>query len=108
MADFSMAYGLPGQPGYLYLRPFDYFDFELYGLAENRSTFENVMVRGLLFGKKYESAADDTRGVWGLYGSYDYLSPQAYRLSTTAALGTTWQSWLFQRGARFREPGWRD
>ena len=94
-ADFSMAYGLPGQPGYLYLRPFDYFDFELNGLAERKSTFENVMTRGLLFGNKYESRDDNARGVWGLYGSYDYLSPQVYRLSTTAAsLGTTAQWWL--------------
>jgi hypothetical protein len=99
-ADFSMAYGLPGQPGYLYLRPFDYFDFELNGLVENRRAFENVMTRGLLFGKKYESRDDNARGVWGLYGSYDYLSPQIFRMSTTAAsLGTTAQWWLSRKVA---------
>jgi hypothetical protein len=33
--------------------------------------------------------------VWGLYGSFDYLAPQVYRLSTTAAnVGTTGQWWL--------------
>ncbi len=99
-ADFSMEYGLPGKPGYLYLRPFDYFDFELNGLAENKRTFENVMTRGLLFGKKYESADDNARGVWGLYGNYEYLSPQVFRMSTTgASLGTTAQWWLSRRVA---------
>jgi hypothetical protein len=33
--------------------------------------------------------------VWGLYGSYDYLSPQFFRVSSTAlSLGTTGQAWL--------------
>jgi hypothetical protein len=33
--------------------------------------------------------------VWGLYGSYDYLSPQFFRVSSTAlSLGTTGQWWL--------------
>jgi hypothetical protein len=88
---FAMAYGLPGRPGYLYLRPFDYFTFELNGLRQSRSDFANIMTRGLLFGRKYE-AGDAAQGVWGLYGSFDYLSPQVFRFSTTAAsLGTTFQ-----------------
>jgi hypothetical protein len=99
-ADYSMAYGLPGKPGYLYLRPFDYFDFELNGLVQKNGHFESVMTRGLLFGKKYESREDNARGVWGIYGSYDYLSPQVYRISTTAAsLGTTLQWWLSRQVA---------
>ncbi len=99
VADFAMSYGLPGKPGYLYLRPFDYFDFELNGLVENRHSLQNIMTRGLLFGKKYESG-DAARGVWGLYGSFDYLSPQIFRMSTTAAsLGTTAQWWLSRKVA---------
>ena len=55
---------------------------------------EDVMIRGLLFGKKYE-AGDSYRGIWGLYGGYDYISPQIFRVSSTAAsLGTTFQWWL--------------
>jgi hypothetical protein len=47
------------------------------------------MTRGLLIGKNYE-AGPDYRGVWGLYGSFDYIAPQAYRVSSTAlSLGTT-------------------
>ncbi|MFA6091469.1 MAG: DUF3943 domain-containing protein [Elusimicrobiota bacterium] len=99
VGNFAMAYGLPGQPGYLYLRPFDYFTFELNGLRENHTDFYNIMTRGLLFGQKYESG-DDYQGVWGLYGSYDYLSPQVFRFSTTAAsLGTTFQWRLSQKVA---------
>jgi hypothetical protein len=32
LADFSMDYGLPGKPGYVYRRPFDYFSFQATGL----------------------------------------------------------------------------
>jgi hypothetical protein len=33
--------------------------------------------------------------VWGLYGSYDYIAPQLFRVSSTAlSLGTTGQAWL--------------
>jgi hypothetical protein len=95
--DFSMSYGLPGRDGYLYLRPFDYFAFEVSALREGRSTFANMMTRGLLFGDKYE-LGDGYQGIWGLYGSFDYFSPQIFRFSTTAAsLGSTFQ-WLPRRG----------
>lgn len=43
-------------------------------------------------------AGESYRGIWGLYGTYDYFSPQVYRLSTTAiSLGTTAQKWLSKR-----------
>ena len=92
LADFSIDYGLPGMPDYAYKRPFDYFTFQ--ATASTESGFENVMTRGLLLGTDY-AAGKDYRGVWGLYGSYDYISPQYFRVSTTAlSLGTTGQYWL--------------
>jgi len=92
-ADYSISYGLPGKNGYTYDRPFDYFHFE-FTVVSGKNGFENLMTRGLLIGKKYE-AGDDYRGVWGLYGSYDYISPQVFRVSSTAlSLGTTGQWWL--------------
>jgi hypothetical protein len=95
--DFSMAYGLPGKPGYRYLRPLDYFNFQITGTANHTNSFENIMTRGLLIGMPYEKG-DTYRGVWGLYGSYDYMSPQIFRVSSTAAsLGTTAQWWLSKR-----------
>ncbi|TAK90555.1 MAG: DUF3943 domain-containing protein [Burkholderiaceae bacterium] len=92
LADFSMEYGLPGKPGYTYTRPFDYFSFQTTGSSAN--IFENIMVRGLLVGTDY-AVGNNYRGVWGFYGSYDYISPQIFRISTTAlSLGTTAQCWL--------------
>ena len=91
-ADFHMAYGLPGKAGYAYTRPFDYFDFEF--TATTANVFEDIMSRGLLVGKEYE-VGNTYRGIWGLYGSYDYISPQIFRVSSTAvSLGTTAQWWL--------------
>jgi hypothetical protein len=91
--DVSLAYGLPGKPGYGYTRPFDYFDFQL-TFVDSSYSVENTMTRGLLLGKKY-ALGDAYRGIWGLYGSYDYISPQVFRVSTTAlSLGTTAQWWL--------------
>lgn len=95
--DFSMNYGLPGKPGYSYTRPFDYFSFK--ATASSTNVFENVMTHGLLIGKSYE-AGESYRGVWGLYGSYDYISPQTFRVSSTAlSMGTTGQLWLTQNVA---------
>jgi uncharacterized protein DUF3943 len=92
LADFSIDYGLPGKADYDYRRPFDYFSFQ--ATASSANVFENVMTRGLLLGKAYE-AGKNYRGIWGLYGSYDYISPQFFRVSSTAlSLGTTGQWWL--------------
>lgn len=92
--NFAMAYGLPGKPGYTYTRPMDYFDFEISSQAKSSNPVNNIMLRGLLYGRDYH-AGNDYRGIWGLYGSYDYLSPAVFRVSTTAlSLGTTGQLWV--------------
>ncbi|MCK9365090.1 MAG: DUF3943 domain-containing protein [Syntrophales bacterium] len=95
-ADFSMAYGLPGKPGYSYSRPFDYFHFEFKTLGNVDNPFDNVMIRGLLLGADYE-VGDSYRGIWGIYGGYDYISPHIFRVSSTSvSLGNTFQWWLSQ------------
>ena len=87
LADFSIDYGLPGKPGYAYTRPFDYFNLQ--ATVSSANGFESLMTRGLLLGKDYAEGAN-YRGIWGLYGSYDYMAPQIYRVSSTAlSLGTT-------------------
>jgi hypothetical protein len=92
--DFSIDYGLPGTPGYEYTRPFDYFNFRT--TASSANGIENVMTRGLLVGMSYQ-AGSTYRGVWGLYGSYDYIAPQTFRVSSTAlSIGSTAQWWLGQ------------
>lgn len=93
-AEFSASYGLPGRAGYDYSRPLDYFDIQLSLLSNTSNPIENVMIRGLLVGARTRESAS-TRGIWGLYGTYDYISPYLFRVSSTAvSLGTTRQYWL--------------
>ena len=88
-AEFAIDYGLPGKPGYEYTRPFDHFSFQ--ATASSANIFENVLTRGSLFARGDEIGRN-YRGVLGLYGSYDYIAPQTFRVSTTAlSLGTTGQ-----------------
>src|SRR5205814_296563 len=51
----------------------------------------NVMTHGTLVAKGYD-VGKNYRGIAGLYGSYDYIAPQTFRVSSTAlSLGTTAQ-----------------
>ncbi|MDB5859581.1 MAG: hypothetical protein JWQ76_3270 [Ramlibacter sp.] len=88
-ADFALDYGMPGKDGYQYRRPFDYFAFQ--ATATTANFVESLMTRGLLAGRDYKNGPN-YRGIWGIYGSYDYISPQTFRISSTAlSLGTTGQ-----------------
>ena len=89
LADFYIDYGLPGKKDYDYSRPFDYFSLQ--ATASSANGFENVMTHGTLVARPYDFGKD-YRGIVGLYGSYDYISPQTFRVSSTAlSLGTTSQ-----------------
>lgn len=90
IVDYAFDYGLPGKAGYQYQRPFDYFNFQI--RASSSRGVESVHNRGLIIGKNYQNASNTYRGIWGLYGSFDYLAPQLFRLSSTAlSLGSTAQ-----------------
>ena len=89
LVDFLLDYGLPGKLDYKYTRPFDYYSLQ--ATASSANGFENMFVRGLLVGRGYGSG-ERYHGVWGIYGNYDYIAPQTYRVSSTGlALGTTGQ-----------------
>jgi hypothetical protein len=89
--DFALDYGLPGTPGYTYRRPFDYFSTRV--MLSSANGVEGLTTTGLLYGTDY-AVGDSYRGLWGLYGSYDYLAPQIFHVSTTTlSLGTTGQWW---------------
>jgi hypothetical protein len=91
-ADFALEYGLPGKDGYTYHKPFDYFLFS--ARASNVNGLESLTSRGLLYGAPY-SPGHNLRGIAGLYGSYDYLSPQLFRIASTGlSLGSNMQWWL--------------
>jgi hypothetical protein len=90
-ASVALDYGLPGKVGYEYSRPFDYFQFELTAISSVNALPEQVSTRGLLYGKTY-SSGEDYRAVWGLYGSYDYIAPEIFSVSSTAlSIGSTGQ-----------------
>jgi hypothetical protein len=85
----SMEYGLPGADEYRYSRPFDYFALE--ATVSTSQLLESVLLRGLLVGTGYQLGGG-YQGTWGLYGSYDYIAPQLFRVSSTAlSLGTTFE-----------------
>lgn len=87
---FSIDYGYPGNPGYPHERPFDYFRFETNVSSEG---MEQLSTRGLIAGGDYASGSGGVAGIWGLYGTYDYFTPDDFRLSTTAfSFGTTLQA----------------
>jgi hypothetical protein len=91
MAAVAIDYGLPGKPGYEYESPFDYFHLAATATTSRNAIPENLTVRGMLLGTDY-AAGEDVRGIWGLYGSYDYFSPDIFKVSSTAlSLGTTAQ-----------------
>lgn len=92
VVELWMEYGLPGGPDYSYRRPFDHFTLQ--ATASSANGFENILSRGLLVGARHD-VGERYRGVWGLYGSYDYIAPQIFRVSSTAlSLGTTAEAWF--------------
>lgn len=96
VVNFLFAYGMPGRGRYRYERPFDYFQLDVGAMtsAHTHNWLDHLFIRGLLLGKEYD-AGDNYSGIFGLYGSYDYASPQIFRVSSTAvSLGTTFQWWL--------------
>jgi hypothetical protein len=98
VVDLAVEYGLPGNSEYVHRRPFDYFNFQFTGSSANG--IEGIFSRGLLAGKDYGEQPDAYRGVWGLFGSYDYVAPQLFRVSSTAlSFGNTSQRPLFQSSA---------
>jgi hypothetical protein len=88
---YAIDYGLPGPPDYTYRRPFDYFIFR--ATASSANGLESVITNGLLVGQPYQ-IGQRYRAIWGLFGGYDYIAPQTFRVSSTAlSIGTVghWQ-----------------
>ena len=84
----SMDYGYPANATYRHERPFDYFRIESTVSPEG---IERLSTHGLISGGDY--GARQLRGIWGVYGSYDYFGPEDIQFSSTAlSFGTTLQS----------------
>lgn len=92
-ANVEFEYGMPGRDRYHHALPFDLFHFEAVVSTASDNLFDRLNSRGLLTGNDYSSG--DLEGVYGIYGSYDYLSPGVFRLASTAlSFGTTAQQRL--------------
>ena len=92
-ARYTIDYGMPGKKGYDYDEPFDYYHLDFAASSDSDNHVDHILVHGLLLGDEYGSGGYD--GVWGLYGSYAYLSPGIFRLANSAlSLGTTAQDEL--------------
>lgn len=62
-------------------------------LSPAEQPFTSV-IRGVLLGGRTSESAK-SRGIWGMYGTYDYISPYLFRVSSTAlSVGTTQQLWI--------------
>ncbi len=84
----SMDYGYPGNASYKHERPFDYFRIES---SVSSNGLRQLSTRGLIAGRDH--GGRHFGGVWGLYGTYDYLAPADFRFSSTAlSFGTTLQA----------------
>jgi hypothetical protein len=99
----AMDYGMPGRRDYAYSHPFDYFHIDFAGSTDPDNHVDHLFVQGLLVGDDYRSG-QDFDGIWGLYGSYAYLSPGVFRAASTAlSLGTTVQDrtneWMTLQGS---------
>ena len=79
---FHLIYGIPGDPDLELRRPLDHFDARA-GIVVGTGAAADVTTRGLLTGAKF-GGTGDWRGLWGLYGLYDYISPEVLRASTVA------------------------
>jgi hypothetical protein len=89
--DYAMDCGLPGNPGYSYDWPFDYFNFE--AALSSANGVENLTSNGMLVGDHF-AWGDSVRGIAGVYGGSEELAPQIFRVSTTSvSLGTTLPWW---------------
>jgi hypothetical protein len=99
----AIDYGMPGRRDYAYSHPFDYFHLDFAGSTDVDNHVDHIHVQGLLVGDAYRSGKDFD-GIWGLYGSYAYISPGLFRLASTAlSLGTTLQDrtsdWMTLQGS---------
>jgi hypothetical protein len=92
----ELTYGLSAGD-WEFVEPFDYFDLSadltIDKKSNTREATGNFSIHGLLAGTTYGEGR--SRGLWGLFGTYDYLTPEAFRASSAAfGPGTTGQVML--------------
>jgi hypothetical protein len=58
----------------------------------------------LLLGRDFKKG-DSVRGFWGLYGSYDYIAPQIFRISSTALSAGGTAQWQLSKSFALQATG---
>jgi Domain of unknown function (DUF3943) len=93
----EVIYGLPGNPAFRYRFPFSHFSISAGTSFPGVVSHANLYIRGLLVGGQLGNASGSLRGVWGVFGLYDFASNSYLRVSSVGlGLGTTFQ-WQLSR-----------
>ncbi|WNG47331.1 DUF3943 domain-containing protein [Archangium minus] len=93
----ELTYGAPGDPQWRYRHPFSYFDATA-GVTFPGTLMANLHIRGLVAGAQYGGQESSTRGLWGLFGLYDYGANHIVRVSSVGVgFGTTLQTRISSR-----------
>ncbi|WP_158501540.1 DUF3943 domain-containing protein [Vitiosangium sp. GDMCC 1.1324] len=90
----ELTYGAPGNPQWRYRHPFSYFDATASATFPGVST-ANLNIRGLMVGAQYGGEQSSIRGLWGVFGLYDFGANDIVRVSSVGVgFGTTLQARL--------------
>ncbi|MFO0594883.1 MAG: DUF3943 domain-containing protein [Myxococcaceae bacterium] len=88
-----VTYGTPGDPKFTYRAPFSHFDLD-FNLSAPGQTVVSLFMRGLLYGGQFALGAS-TRGVYGVFGQYDFSAASLVRISAVSfGFGTSLQTRL--------------
>ncbi|MFY0574509.1 hypothetical protein ACN28S_09260 [Cystobacter fuscus] len=79
----ELTYGALGDPTWRYRYPFSYFDASA-GLTFPGVIMANLHIRGLLLGGQYGGLTSPVKGLWGLFGLYDFGANNIVRVSSVA------------------------
>jgi hypothetical protein len=81
-AGLDLVYGIPGDPGLTLRGPFSHFVLQA-GWGATSEPDATLRARGLVVGTHGE-LTPRARGLWGMFLSFDFDTPQVYRASTSA------------------------
>jgi hypothetical protein len=85
------TYGIPGDPSFRYASPFSHFDLD-FNVSAPYKPITSFFIRGLVAGKQWGDGNTRVRGLWGLFGQYDFAFADLVRVSSVSAgLGTSLQ-----------------
>ena len=100
-----LTYGNPGNPEFQYQTPFSHFELSAALTFPATDVGSYLFIRGLLLGGQYGGPKAALRGVWGLFGQYDFATASLTRISSVGTgLGTAFQ-WQFSNNVFFQGTG---